>query len=445
MMWRIYTYKIYKYILFLLYCAILWFYLCFTVSLIKNNMVSPQTKEWLCLTCQMQRALTAAELAEPPPMKPPASPNKMSTPASAQKDTIANQKGDIITTQKAEVPDKKQKDSPIPQKKEEIKTSLQKDITQTSTTASPVAKETPDVVSVPTEEEKTGSPPTKEVPTSTAPPTKATTAVVSDLNKSLPDQALPVSTDIETSVQKKKDLTPETEVSDKKDEKDEVSQKSADQPVKSSDAIQPQQALNKESNLVETSLAKSAPPATQPTQQESGGFFSFGSPKSQRAASITTEAVTGKMLGFGSSLFSSASTLITSAVQEESRTTPPTSRKMSAPPQVSDKISTSPKSSPPVSPRMTSAKEAKSAAQKPNLEKAPDQPREAKAPPSGQTQVKEASQASTKVDQSCPLCKAELNIGSMDPPNYKTCTECKTNVCNKCGFSPMPNVTEVSK
>lgn len=413
--------------------------------------------EWLCLTCQMQRALTATESTEPPLMKPQTSPNKVSTPVAAQKDSNANQKKDIISTQKAEVPDKNQKDRPIPaapQKKEESKPPFQMDITQTSTTASLPANETPGSISGPTKEENTGSPLTREVPTSTAPSTKETTAVVSDPNKPLPAQAPPVNTDIETSLQKTKDITPPSspateEVSEKKEEKAEIVPKSSDQPVTSSDEVQPQQALNKESNPVETPLAKSAPPAVHPTNQESGIFSSFGSPKSQRGASKTTEVVTGKMLGFGSSLFSSASTLITSAVREESRTTPPSSRKMSAPAQVSDKMSASqvsPKSSPPVSPRITSAKEAKlPAAQKPHLEKIPDQPQQTKSPPS-ECAKPEVSQTAPKVGQStCLLCKAELNMGSKDLPNYNTCTECRTTVCNKCGFSPMPNVTEVIK
>lgn len=423
--------------------------------------------EWLCLTCQMQRALTATESVEPPRMKPQASPNKVSTPAAAQKDATANQKKDMPE----DMPDKNQKDSPTPiapQKKEETKPSSHMDITQTSTPASPLAKDALDNASTPMEDEKTDSPPTTEVPNLTVPPTKETSAVNSDLNKPMTAQAPPVSKDSETSPKTKKDFTPPSSpatkyVSEKKEEKVETIQKSADQLVKSSDEVQPQQALNKESNPVETSLVKSAPTESQPTNQESGSFFSFGSPKSQRAASKTTDAVTGKMLGFGSSLFSSASTLITSAVQEESRTAPPSSRKMSAPAQIFDKTSAlriSPKSSPPASPKMTSAKEAKPpAAQKPTLEKIPDQSQQTKDPPSGQDKVDkdpsepaklEASQAAPKVapkmaQSTCPLCKAELNMGSEDLPNYKTCTDCKTTVCHKCGFSPMPNVAEVIK
>ncbi|KAK7886150.1 hypothetical protein WMY93_025771 [Mugilogobius chulae] len=37
----------------------------------------------------------------------------------------------------------------------------------------------------------------------------------------------------------------------------------------------------------------------------------------------------------------------------------------------------------------------------------------------------------------CPLCKTtQMNIGSKEPPNYNNCTECKSQVCSLCGFSP---------
>uniref|UniRef100_A0A3Q2TIR3 Bassoon presynaptic cytomatrix protein n=1 Tax=Fundulus heteroclitus TaxID=8078 RepID=A0A3Q2TIR3_FUNHE len=43
----------------------------------------------------------------------------------------------------------------------------------------------------------------------------------------------------------------------------------------------------------------------------------------------------------------------------------------------------------------------------------------------------------------CPLCKTELNIGSSDPHNYNTCTQCQSQVCNLCGFNPTPHLVEV--
>ncbi|XP_067417326.1 protein bassoon [Emydura macquarii macquarii] len=42
----------------------------------------------------------------------------------------------------------------------------------------------------------------------------------------------------------------------------------------------------------------------------------------------------------------------------------------------------------------------------------------------------------------CPLCKAEINVGSGEPSNYNTCTTCKQQVCNMCGFNPTPHLVE---
>uniref|UniRef100_A0A665V4J0 Zinc finger piccolo-type domain-containing protein n=1 Tax=Echeneis naucrates TaxID=173247 RepID=A0A665V4J0_ECHNA len=169
------------------------------------------------------------------------------------------------------------------------------------------------------------------------------------------------------------------------------------------------------------------------TQQESAGFFGFGAPKSQPDAAKPAESVGGKMFGFGSSLFSSASTMISSAVQDQPKTTPP------------------------ISPKMSPAKEIKpTAVQKKEDQKKPEHPQQAKTPPSIQAKVDKAPseppkaapapQESVKPGQStCLLCKAELNIGSKDKPNYNTCTECKNTVCNQCGFNPMPNETGVKQ
>lgn len=165
--------------------------------------------------------------------------------------------------------------------------------------------------------------------------------------------------------------------------------------------------------------------------EPSGGLFGFGSTKNQTDASKPAESVTGKMFGFGSSIFSSASTLITSAVQDESKVTPPVSPKMS--PKRDSKSPTVTKkepekkpqpSQPPLGPSQGLPKEGKPSSEKPKT--TPDLPIEPK-----------ASQST------CPLCKVELNVGSKDTPNYNTCTECKNTVCNQCGFQPMPNVKEV--
>ena len=46
-----------------------------------------------------------------------------------------------------------------------------------------------------------------------------------------------------------------------------------------------------------------------------------------------------------------------------------------------------------------------------------------------------------EIPKACPLCMVDLK---KDPPSYNTCTECKNTVCNLCGFSPVPQKTEVS-
>lgn len=378
-------------------------------------MIFPQLKEWLCLNCQMQRALTAAESADAPLMKPKAT-NKASSVAAAPKDSSDDQKKDVIPGQEAEVPENQGMPKPAPpQKKEEIKTTLQMNVIKTSTTALLPAEKSAISASTTEKVEKISAPPINNGSISTEPPTKQMA----------------------------------TAVSENKEEKAEIVQKSPKELMKLSSDVQPQQ----DPKPVEKSPATSVPPASQPQSQESGGFFSFGSPKSQRAGSQTTEAVTEKMLGFGSSIFSSASTLITSAVKEEPHKTPPSSRKMSAPAQVSGKASASPKPSPPVSPRMIPAKGDKiPAAPMPHAEKPPDQIQRVIVSPTEHNKIPvkstkpEASQTAPKVRSStCPLCKVELSVDSKDPTNYNTCTECKTTVCNKCGFSPMQNVTQVMK
>lgn len=168
------------------------------------------------------------------------------------------------------------------------------------------------------------------------------------------------------------------------------------------------------------------------TRQETRGFFGFGGDKSQPDVAKPAESVSGKMLGFGSSIFSSASTLITTAVQDQPKTTPP------------------------VSPKMSTAKEIKSPALQKKEQKEFEQPQQSKKPPLAQAKVEKVTSQHTKAalvsqvtvnpgQSSCPLCKVKLNTGSKDPPNYSTCTDCKATVCNQCGFNPTPNESEVSK
>lgn len=44
----------------------------------------------------------------------------------------------------------------------------------------------------------------------------------------------------------------------------------------------------------------------------------------------------------------------------------------------------------------------------------------------------------------CPVCKTTDLMGTGDDkPNINTCTQCRSMVCNQCGFNPNPDLTEV--
>lgn len=169
---------------------------------------------------------------------------------------------------------------------------------------------------------------------------------------------------------------------------------------------------------------------TSTTQEEPKGLFGFSSSKPHPDSGKPAESLGGKMFGFGSSIFSSASTLINSTTQEE------------------------PKAAPPVSPKTTVTKDTKSpSAQRREQEKNVEQVQQ---PKTSQMQQVKAETSKLKdavgspgipkeTQSTCPLCKANLNVGSKEPPNYKTCTECKHTVCSQCGFNPMPSETKEVK
>lgn len=158
-------------------------------------------------------------------------------------------------------------------------------------------------------------------------------------------------------------------------------------------------------------------------------FFSFstGGEKSP-APQPDISAVSGKARGFGASFFSSASNLISSALQDDPSTTPPTSRKFSTISQQSEKDTptthTLDKGS------IEQKEEGKTALKITSDDKTA-------VPPT----LVEKDEHLNKPLKPCPLCNVAL---TKDPPNYDTCTECKTIVCNLCGFSPMPQQTQVS-
>ncbi|XP_077453511.1 uncharacterized protein pclob isoform X8 [Stigmatopora argus] len=373
-----------------------------------------EEKEWLCLTCQMQRALSAAEAVAPPLIKPQPSAKKETSPAASSTNEIK----DRIPMQKAVI-----------NKDEKMATITQQ-----------INEETPASVSVGPKDIKTMLPPTKEVQISSE--EKPTVGSLSDQPPTV--QTLPVRTDVDSSLEKKDHPLPSSLAKADPSPVLEMVGKSLDQEVTIVDNKQTKttKLTAEDPKLVENTMPRSTESTAKATQETERD-----SQKSPRAGSKTTEAVSGKMMGFGSSLFSSASSLITSAVREESRTTPLSSRKMSAPAQGS--VTVLPpqippvKLSPAVSPLKTSTKEAKTA-----VEKASEQtqsqiqapPAETKkADPDSKEPSKQEPPKAAQKSTNCPLCKVLLNTDSKDLPNYNICTGCECTVCNKCGFSPTPN------
>ncbi len=121
-----------------------------------------------------------------------------------------------------------------------------------------------------------------------------------------------------------------------KDKKPEVAGKQ-DNKKTLAETEQPTQREMKQHHIAEVPKSESQKTDLQPDKP---GFFGFGfggarsrSPSPQPAVSAVSE----KVLGFGSSFLSSASNLISTAVQDESSTTPSSSRKASTTSQMSNK------------------------------------------------------------------------------------------------------------
>ncbi|NXE12878.1 BSN protein, partial [Lophotis ruficrista] len=131
------------------------------------------------------------------------------------------------------------------------------------------------------------------------------------------------------------------------------------------------------------------------------------------------EGLTGKLFGFGASLLTQASTL------------------MSVQPEAPAPSQPSPGKVPPKIVFSDASKEAGP--------KAPGAQGRAGATPAAKLGKPEQGVKPKEVPKarvSCPLCKAEINVGSGEPPNYNTCTTCRQQVCNMCGFNPTPHLVE---
>ncbi|XP_051248083.1 protein piccolo isoform X3 [Dicentrarchus labrax] len=191
-------------------------------------------------------------------------------------------------------------------------------------------------------------------------------------------------------------------------------------------------------------LMDSAKPQTQatPKQEESvagklfGGFGGL-------TESAKPPAAASQMFSFGSSLLSSATNIVTGEDDKAADSppgSPPDSPADSGPGSPVDSGPGSPPDSPfspPGSP--------------PDSDSAPDTPpARSKKPPRTLSVEQEEKAPAAKLapapasatKESCPLCNVELNVGSADTPNYSLCTECKKKVCNLCGFNPTPHLGE---
>ncbi|XP_030004904.1 protein piccolo isoform X4 [Sphaeramia orbicularis] len=183
-------------------------------------------------------------------------------------------------------------------------------------------------------------------------------------------------------------------------------------------------------------LMESSKPQAQSTakQEESvagklfGGFGGL-------TESTKSPASASQMFSFGSSLLSSATNLVTGEDDKAADTppgSPPDSEADSGPGSPPDSPFSAP-GSPPDSESAPDTPPAKS--KKPPRSISVEQEEKA-------AEAKPTPASTCTVKESCPLCKVELNVGSADTPNYSLCTECKKTVCNLCGFNPTPHLGE---
>ncbi|XP_058841853.1 protein piccolo-like isoform X5 [Acipenser ruthenus] len=464
-----------------------------------------EVKEWLCLNCQVQRAM-GMDVSGPPMAKPqPQQPKQQVTPGSPQKGKHGSPVPALQKSERSKTPEPK-KPSPLTKQqsmsssppikpKQPLSDSLtQKPAQQKDSTPKP----DPSRPQEDTKQKQTGmqKPPDQTVSTSPAPGIKQASQVpqgppptqqkqptqVQDATKptSQPPQAgvKQMQPDSKLQPQQKSSPKPTEQSLEAKSQKSEDPTKQAQTQLKETVKgvtlkTEPKTGLPvlepaKSEQLPKGSPVPTAAKPTQPAQvqpiqqppkpQEQSRRFSLNiggiieTPKPQ--PTTPQETVTGKLFGFGSSFFSQASNLINMADKPAEQPAPVAKQQPPSQPvtrQQPPKEASSAQSSPKLPP-------AKKETQPPVAQK-PEQPVVGKAPASGQEkksvsekEVKPPVEATKTMAGSsappappksnCPLCKVELNIGSKDPPNFTTCTECKNVVCNLCGFNPMPHLTE---
>uniref|UniRef100_A0A8C3DXY1 Protein piccolo n=1 Tax=Corvus moneduloides TaxID=1196302 RepID=A0A8C3DXY1_CORMO len=469
-----------------------------------------EISEWLCLNCQMQRAL-GGDLAagHGPGPQPPAPKQKTPIPPSTAKPSPQPQpvqKKDItskpdpsqLADPKKPLPQKKQTPLPgSPPVKSKQPRAEPTEISQQTRDATPKSDQVK-----PTQAEDKQKQPSVQKPTADTVSTSAALEQKQDLAGPRPPTQQKVTDSPKPELAKpsqdthpagdKPDSKPVPQVSRQKSDPKLASQPGARPDAKAQKPVEPTQTKDDPKKLPtkpapkpDTKAAPKGPqagagpkpgpaqPAPQPqppqkTPEQSRRFsLNLGgitdAPKPQ--PTTPQETVTGKLFGFGASFFSQASNLISTAGQPGSQTSgaPPAAKQPQPPPQP-PAPQTAPKETgqaqppPKVVPVKKEAKPLTTEKSEPSkvdsvltkgsdLEKKPglakdSKPQAAEAKkPDGLLEPDKASQP----EMSCPLCKTGLNIGSKDPPNFNTCTECKKVVCNLCGFNPMPHIAEVQE
>ncbi|XP_016058215.1 PREDICTED: protein bassoon [Miniopterus natalensis] len=174
-------------------------------------------------------------------------------------------------------------------------------------------------------------------------------------------------------------------------------------------------------------------------------------PSGPGAAEQTQEGLTGKLFGLGASLLTQASTLMSVQPEADTQGQPAPSK---GPPKIvfsdaSKEAGPRPPGSGP-GPGPAPGAKAEPAARTGPVSGPGAQARTGgtSSPKPGRAEHQAVSKAAAKPKTmpkekaTCPLCQAELNVGSKGPANYNTCTTCKLQVCNLCGFNPTPHLVE---
>ncbi|MBN3271618.1 PCLO protein, partial [Polyodon spathula] len=462
-----------------------------------------EVKEWLCLNCQVQRAMGMDVSG---PAKPQAQqPKQQVTPGSPQKGKQASPVPPLQKTEPSKAPEPK-KPSPLAKQQSmsssppiKLKEPLNDSLTQQpAQQKDSTPKPDPSRPQKDSKQKQMGvqKPPDQTVSTSSAPGIKQASQVPQGPSPTqqltqVHDPAKPTSqplqagvkqmqTDLKSQPQQKSNSKPTDQSLEAKSQKSGDPIKQAHTQLKeTAKGVTPKtdsktglpvlETAKSEQQLPKGSPIPTSAKPTQPAQvqliqqppkpQEQSRRFSLNiggvteTPKPQ--PTTPQETVTGKLFGFGSSFFSQASNLINMADKPAEQPAPVAKQQLPSQPvtrQQPPKEASSAQASPKLPP-------AKKETQPPVVQKQ-EQPVVGKTPASGQEkksisekEVKLPVEATKTVAGSnappappksnCPLCKVELNIGSKDPPNFNTCTECKNVVCNLCGFNPMPHLTEV--